>query len=70
LHPQRPLSRPDSGAGECKRASAITPGRAKRFGQADGHGSRYVHDVRSWTTDEPALDMTATAIAAAAGEVT
>ncbi len=34
----------------------------------DGHGSRYVDDVRSWQTDEPALDMTATAIAAAAAQ--
>jgi endoglucanase len=34
----------------------------------DGHGSRYVDDVRSWQTDEPALDMTATAVAAAAAQ--
>ena len=26
-----------------------------------GHGSRYVDDVRSWQTVEPALDFTATA---------
>jgi hypothetical protein len=32
----------------------------------DGHGSRYLDDVRSWQTDEPALDMTGGAIAAAA----
>jgi endoglucanase len=31
----------------------------------DGHGSRYLDDVRSWQTDEPALDMTGGAIAAA-----
>jgi hypothetical protein len=36
----------------------------------DGHGSRYLDDVRSWQTDEPALDMTGTAIAAAAAQVT
>jgi endoglucanase len=34
----------------------------------DGRGSRYVDDVRSWQTDEPALDMAATAIAAAASQ--
>ncbi|MEO6511236.1 MAG: hypothetical protein ABIO16_09610 [Nocardioides sp.] len=32
----------------------------------DGQGSRYVDDVRAWQTDEPALDMTAAAILAAA----
>jgi endoglucanase len=31
-----------------------------------GHGSRYVDDVRSWQSSEPALDMTASAILAAA----
>jgi hypothetical protein len=35
----------------------------------DGHGSRYLDDVRSWQTDEPALDMTGTAIAAAAAQL-
>jgi hypothetical protein len=35
----------------------------------DGHGSRYIDDVRSWQTDEPALDMTGTAIAAAAAQL-
>jgi endoglucanase len=38
----------------------------KRF---DGHGSRFIDDVRSWQTDEPALDMTGTAIAAAAAQL-
>jgi hypothetical protein len=32
----------------------------------DGQGSRYVDDVRAWQTNEPALDMTAAAILAAA----
>jgi endoglucanase len=36
----------------------------------DGHGSRYLDDVRSWQTDEPALDMTGTAIAASASQLT
>jgi endoglucanase len=31
-----------------------------------GHGSRYVDDVRSWQTSEPALDMTGSAILGAA----
>jgi glycosyl hydrolase family 9/cellulase-like Ig domain-containing protein len=31
-----------------------------------GHGSEYVDDVRSWQTDEPALDMTGSAILAGA----
>jgi endoglucanase len=35
----------------------------------DGRGSRYVDDVRSWQTDEPALDMTAAAILAASAEL-
>jgi hypothetical protein len=41
-------------------------GGLRRF---DGHGSRYVDDVRSWQTDEPALDMTGAAIIAAAAEL-
>ncbi|HEY8300285.1 MAG TPA: glycoside hydrolase family 9 protein [Jatrophihabitans sp.] len=36
----------------------------------DGSGSRYLDDARSWQTDEPALDMTGTAIAAAAAQLT
>jgi endoglucanase len=32
-------------------------------------GSRYVDDVRAWQTDEPALDMTAAAILAAAAQL-
>jgi endoglucanase len=35
----------------------------------NGRGSRYVDDVRAWETDEPALDMTAAAIAAAAANL-
>jgi endoglucanase len=31
-----------------------------------GHGSEYLDDVRAWQSDEPALDMTASAILAAA----
>jgi hypothetical protein len=40
--------------------------RLQRF---DGHGGRYVDDVRAWQTDEPALDMTGAAIIAAAAEL-
>jgi endoglucanase len=40
------------------------------FKPFDGHGSRYLDDVRSWQTDEPALDMTGAAIAAAAAQLT
>lgn len=36
------------------------------FAGFTGHGSRFVDDVRSWQTDEPALDMTGAAIIAAA----
>jgi endoglucanase len=31
-----------------------------------GHGSRYVDDVRSWQTNEPAIDMTGSAVVAVA----
>jgi endoglucanase len=41
-----------------------------KYAAFDGHGSRFVDDVRSWQTDEPALDMTGTAIAAAAAQLT
>jgi endoglucanase len=39
------------------------------FRQFNGKGSRYVDDVRSWQTDEPALDMTGAAIIAAATQL-
>jgi endoglucanase len=35
----------------------------------DARGGRYVDDVRSWQTDEPALDMTEAAIIAAATQL-
>jgi endoglucanase len=37
-----------------------------RYAAFTGHGSRFVDDVVSWQTDEPALDMTGGAIIAAA----
>ena len=39
---------------------------ADAFQAFTGHGSRFVDDVRSWQTDEPALDMTGAAILAGA----
>lgn len=36
------------------------------FAAFDGHSSEYVDDVRSWQTDEPALDMTGGAVLASA----
>ena len=38
-------------------------------GRFDGSGSVYLDDVRSWQTDEPALDMTGAAIIAAASQL-
>jgi endoglucanase len=37
-------------------------GGADRYAAFSGHGSRYVDDVRSWQSSEPALDMTGSAI--------
>jgi endoglucanase len=45
-----------------------TPGSPYR--PYDGRGSRFVDDVRSWQTDEPALDMTGAAILAGAVQLT
>ncbi|GAA1803551.1 glycoside hydrolase family 9 protein [Planosporangium flavigriseum] len=36
------------------------------FSSFTGHGSRYVDDVRSWQTSEPAIDMTGSAVIGAA----
>lgn len=46
------------------------PSRHDHFAAFNGRGSRYVDDVRSWETDEPALDMTGAAIAAAGANLT
>ncbi len=40
-----------------------------RYAPFDARGSRYVDDVRSWQTNEPALDMTGAAIVAAAAQL-
>ena len=42
---------------------------ASTLSRFDARGSRYVDDVRSWQTDEPALDMTGAAIIAAATQL-
>jgi endoglucanase len=42
---------------------------ARTLPRFDARGSRYVDDVRSWQTDEPALDMTGSAIIAAATQL-
>jgi endoglucanase len=42
---------------------------ARHLSLFDGHGSRYVDDVRAWQTDEPALDMTGSAVIAAAAQL-
>lgn len=36
------------------------------FAAFDGKGSKFVDDVRAWQSDEPALDMTGSAVLAAA----
>ncbi len=48
---------------------ACPPSGKNVFAQFDGRGSSYVDDVRSWQTDEPALDMTGAAIIAAAAQL-
>ncbi|MDT7573879.1 MAG: endoglucanase [Pseudonocardiales bacterium] len=48
--------------------SAASPPAVAR-GRYDGSGSVYLDDVRSWQTDEPALDMTGAAIIAAAAQL-
>jgi endoglucanase len=42
------------------------PGGTDAYARFSGHGSRYVDDVRAWQTDEPALDMTGSAVIGAA----
>ncbi|WP_042363996.1 glycoside hydrolase family 9 protein [Streptacidiphilus neutrinimicus] len=45
---------------------ACPPGGADPFNAFTGHDSRFSDDVRSWQTDEPALDMTGSAVLGAA----
>ncbi|WP_042385109.1 glycoside hydrolase family 9 protein [Streptacidiphilus melanogenes] len=46
--------------------TACPPGGADPFNAFTGHNSRFSDDVRSWQTDEPALDMTGSAVLGAA----
>ncbi|MFI1169098.1 glycoside hydrolase family 9 protein [Streptomyces sp. NPDC020801] len=46
--------------------AACPPGGSDPFSAYTGHSSRYVDDVRSWQSSEPAIDMTGTAIVGAA----
>ncbi|BEP11944.1 hypothetical protein acdb102_02550 [Acidothermaceae bacterium B102] len=48
---------------------ACPPSGADPYAAFDGHGSVFIDDVRSWQTDEPALDMTGSAIIAAASQL-
>jgi endoglucanase len=58
------------GLGDYQDSMAPCPANGRdAFAAFNGRGSRYLDDVRSWQTDEPALDMTAAAIAAAAANL-
>lgn len=50
------------GLGECfEEGHACPPRGGDRYRAFSGHGSRFVDDVRSWQTVEPAIDFMATA---------
>jgi endoglucanase len=58
------------GLGDYLDGMVVCPhGGADPYATFSGHGSRYVDDVRAWQTDEPALDMTGSAVVAAALQV-
>jgi len=54
------------GLGDLQTGMKACPSVGDPFNAFTGHGSRYVDDVRSWQSSEPALDMTGSAIIAAA----
>ena len=54
---------PTASASSSTRGSTC-PRRGDRYAAYSGHGSRFVDDVRSWQTVEPAIDFTATAVLA------
>lgn len=56
----------EGGLGGFQDGMVKCPGSGDAFKAFTGHGSRYVDDVRSWQTSEPALDMTGSAIFALA----
>jgi endoglucanase len=56
----------EDGLGGYQDAMVRCPPKGDKFRPFDGRGSRFVDDVRSWQTAEPALDMTGAAIIAGA----
>jgi Glycosyl hydrolase family 9/Cellulase N-terminal ig-like domain len=54
------------GLGDLQDGMVKCPTSGDEFKAFNGHGSRYVDDVRAWQTDEPAIDMTGSAIIGAA----
>jgi hypothetical protein len=52
------------GLGEFFEEGHTCPRGRDRYAAYSGHGSRFVDDVRSWQTVEPAIDFTATAVLA------
>jgi endoglucanase len=59
----------DGGLGDFQDGMVHCSAGASTLPRFDARGSRYVDDVRSWQTDEPALDMTGAAIIAAATQL-
>src|SRR3954452_17499032 len=59
----------DGGLGGLQTGMRHCTSAARGLPRFDGHGSRYVDDVRAWQTDEPALDMTGPAVIAAAAQL-
>jgi endoglucanase len=57
----------EDGLGDYQDGMVVCPsGGTDGYAEFSGHGSRYVDDVRAWQTDEPALDMTGSAVIGAA----
>ncbi|WP_329320965.1 glycoside hydrolase family 9 protein [Streptomyces sp. NBC_01262] len=54
------------GLGDYQEGMTKCPASGDPYDAYTGHGSRYVDDVRSWQSSEPALDMTVSAVAGAA----
>jgi endoglucanase len=59
-------SRFSGGLGSYQDGMVKCPSSGDPFSAFTGHDSRYVDDVRSWQTGEPAIDMTGSAIIGAA----
>jgi endoglucanase len=55
------------GLGFPEHARRCPPRGGNRYRRFDGHGARYVDDMRSWPTVEPAIDYTALTLLAFAG---